>query len=165
MADGKRSGLASGTNGAPQMSLENEELQATSTENEKRIADRSEKTPIFSPTGHVTLESISLRREFFLGKSAAKIDHILKRNGYTTTRRNSVHSTSKAKAIVITNSSKQRNIKQVLVSPGSKRHGDVPYVKISTFDYGRIKIIGTEKENYKTDGKEKAVLLFRRKRK
>ena len=47
----------------------------------------------------------------------------------------------------------------------SKRHGDVPYVKISTTDYGRIKIIGTDPEHYKTDGKEKATLLFRRKRK
>lgn len=49
-----------------------------------------------------------------------------------------------------------------MVSPGSNRHGNVPYVKISTSDIGRIKIIDSGPSDYKTDGKENSVLLFRR---
>lgn len=47
---------------------------------------------------------------------------------------------------------------------GSKRHGNVPYVKISTSDYGKIKIIAASEKEYKTDGKETANILFRRKK-
>lgn len=111
-----------------------------------------------------TIESISNRREFFLGKSVAKIEHVLHDNGYETRRRFSKHATSRAKIIVTTNHSADRNITQVQVSPGSSRHGNVPYVKISTSDQGKIKIIGASKEQYKTDNTEKATILFRRKK-
>ena len=121
------------------------------------------KKPIFDNTGHVTLESISERREFFLGKSIARIEHELHKYGYITERRKSNSPGSKAKITIVINSSKERNIAQIQVSPGSKRHGDVPYVKISTKDIGIIKIIGSDSSKYKTDGKEKAKLLFRRK--
>ena len=121
------------------------------------------KNPIFDKTGHVTLESISERREFFLGKSIARIEHELHKYGYITERRKSNSPGSKAKITIVINSSKERNIAQIQVSPGSKRHGDVPYVKISTKDIGKIKIIGSDSSKYKTDGKEKATLLFRRK--
>ena len=70
---------------------------------------------------------------------------------------------STAQIIEIINPSKERNIKQVQVSPdGSRRHGKVPYVKISTSDEGKIKIIDGTAENYKTAGDEKAKLIFRR---
>ena len=62
--------------------------------------------PIFSKTGHVTLESIKARAEFFLGKSIAHLEHELHKHGYETQRRPSVHSTSKAKIIVTMNGSK-----------------------------------------------------------
>lgn len=120
--------------------------------------------PIFSDKGHVTVESISARREFFLGKSVAKIEHILHTYGYETKRRSSIYATSKAKIIVTTNSSADRNVTQVQFSPGSQRHGNVSYVKISTSDQGRIKIIAANKGQYKTDNKEKAIILYRRKK-
>lgn len=123
---------------------------------------KKRKSPIFDSNGHVSLESISERREFFLGKSIARIEHELHKNGYTTERKKSNHVGSKAKITIVINSSKERNIGQIQVSPGSKRHGDVPYVKISTKDIGKIKIIGATESQYKTDGKEKATLLFRR---
>ena len=124
---------------------------------------KKKKKPIFDKKGHVTLESIRARAEFFLGKSVARLEHELHKHGYETKRRPSTHSTSKAKIIVTLNSNKDRNISQIQVSPGSKRHGDVPYVKISTTDYGRIKIINASASEYKTDGREKATLCFRRK--
>ncbi len=122
------------------------------------------KEPIFSKTGHVTLKSISARAEFFLGKSVARIEHELHKYGYKTQRRPSKHSSSKAKIILTLNGNKDRNISQIQVSPGSKRHGDVPYVKISTTDIGKIKIIGASPSDYKSDGRENAKLIFRRKR-
>lgn len=158
------SGLAHGTSGSPQLTIENQEMVEKAKENESAISNQSQRKPIFDESGHVTLESISNRREFFLGKSVSKIEKELHRHGYQTRVRGSIHATSKAKIIIVTNSTKKRNISQVQVSPKSKRHGDVSYVKISTTDQGRIKIIGTEPANYKTDGKEKAILLFRRKR-
>ena len=110
----------------------------------------------------ITRESISAHREKFLGKTVGQIDKMLRQRGYQTTIRKSTHSTSKAKVIVIGNSSATRNITQVQVSPGSKRHGGVPYVKISTTDIGIQKIIDGTPAQYKTDGKENATLLFRR---
>lgn len=158
------SGLAHGTNGSPQLTLESGDMAQQAKENEASVAQTSRRQPIFSPSGHVTLESISTRREFFLGKSAARIDYELQKHGYETKRRGSVHATSKARIIVVTNQSKERNISQVQISPGSKRHGNVPYVKISTTDQGCIKIIAASPEEYKTDAHENSKLLFRRKK-
>lgn len=110
----------------------------------------------------VTSQSLSAHREKFLGKTVGQIDKLLKQRGYQTTIRRSTHSSSRAKVIVVGNSSKERNITQVQVSPGSKRHGNIPYVKISTTDIGIHKIIDGKPSQYKTDGTEKATLLFRR---
>ena len=164
------SGLFHGTNGNRQTSIEQINYDGKlSNLSKKKIAKKSKeskkKEPIFDKTGHVTLKSISAKREFFLGKSVAKIENVLHKKGYETKRRPSTRSTSHAKIIVTLNPSKERNIQQVQVSPGSKRHGNVPYVKISTSDEGKIKIIGSSKGKYKSDGKETAKLLFRRKKK
>ena len=136
--------------------------------NSKNIIDLIEKTkkirlPIFTPSGHVTLNSISERREFFLGKSVSKIKNLLKKYGYVTRITKSKHPESKAIIIRVLNTTKERNISQIQISPGSIRHGSVSYVKISTIDIGRIKIIYSKESEYKTDGKENAILLFRRK--
>ena len=118
-----------------------------------------------APTGAVTEKSISEHREFFFGKSAGKLSKILNKYGYKTRIRPSTHSASKAKIVVTLNPSKNRNISQIQVSPGSRRHGNVPYVKISTTNAGIFKIINSSSKAYKSDGTEKAKLLFRRRRK
>ena len=65
--------------------------------------------------------------------------------------------------IEITNASKDRNIKQVQVSPdGSSRHGNVPYVKISTSNESKIKVINGTPEEYVPGNNEKARMIFRR---
>lgn len=153
--------LAHGTSGSPQLAIDNGDMAAKAKENERKLAEGTRKEPIIK-NGHVTLKSISDRREFFLGKSIKKIDAYLHQQGYETVIRPSKHATSRAKVIVTTNPTVHRNIAQVQVSPGSKRHGDVPYVKISTKDIGIIKIIDGTREQYKSDGNEKAKLLFRR---
>ena len=137
-------------------------LKKASTVRKPPKGKKSSKRPIFTKKGHVTLRSVSARREFLLGKSVARIEHELRAHGYEVTRRGSKFSGSKAKIVLTLNSSKHRNIKQIQISPGSSRHGNVPYVKISTSDYGKIKIIGADRKSYKTDGHEKAHILFRR---
>ena len=148
-----RSGLFTGTTGS----------KATSRSNSERSATKS--TPLFSRTGHVSKKSISANREFFYGKSVAQIDSALREQGYHTTIRKSKHDSSSAKIIVTTNADQDRNITQVQVSPGSSRHGNVPYVKISTNNSGKFKVIDADKSEYKSDGKETATLFFRRKKK
>ncbi len=120
---------------------------------------------LFSSTGHVSERSISKNRDFFYEKSPSEIAGALNEQGYKTMIRPSKHATSKAKAVVVGNSDKHRNITQILVSPGTPRHGNVPYVKISTNDGGRFKVINGTKSEYKTDGNENAKLFFRRRKK
>ncbi len=124
--------------------------------------DSGSSPPLFD-NGHVTYESIAAHREEFMGKSVEQIADLLSKNGYEFNQRGSKNKGSTAQIMEITNASKERNIKQVQVSPnGSSRHGSVPYVKISTSNEGKIKIIDAKKENYKTAGDEKAKLIFRR---
>lgn len=119
-------------------------------------------SPLFD-NGHVTYKSIEANREEFMGKSVEQIAELLEKNGYELKRRGSKNKSSTAQIIEITNASKERNIKQVQVSSnGSSRHGNIPYVKISTSNEGKIKIIDGTPETYKTVGDEKAKLIFRR---
>lgn len=71
---------------------------------------------------------------------------------------------SKAEIIEIKNHDKYKNIMQVQVSPGGGRHGDCPYVKISTNDIGKFKVVNGTKKEYKGDKNEKAKFFLKRKR-
>ncbi len=119
-------------------------------------------SPLFV-NGHVTYEGIAAHREEFMGKSVEQISDMLKQNGYEVRIRGSRNPDSTTQIIQITNQSKERNIGQVQVSPnGSRHHGAIPYVKIGTSDEGLIKIIDGTRESYRTNGIEKARLIFRR---
>ena len=120
--------------------------------------------PLFN-NGHVTYEGIAAHREEFMNKSVEQIADLLKENGYEIRIRpsNRQNKGSTAMILEITNPSKERNIDQVQISPdGSKHHGNVPYVKISTSNEGLIKVIDGTREQYRTDGTEKARLIFKR---
>ena len=88
-----------------------------------------------------------------------RIEKDMKKMGYKTHIERSTHVTSKEKKIVVDNTSKTKNISVVQVSPGSKRHGETAYVKVSTKDLGKFKIV-SDKTKYKSDGKEKAKIFF-----
>lgn len=118
-----------------------------------------------SAQGEVTEKSITEHAEFFLGKSIGRMEKELKLRGYETIRRPSKHSTSRAKIIITTKHNGIRNISQIQISPGSKRHGNVSYIKISTTNIGKFKIINGSRKEYKTDGTETAKILFRRDKK
>jgi len=117
---------------------------------------------IFRKDGHTDYKRIAKNRELFYNKSIYQINNAMKEKGYETTIRKSTHSASKAKFIIVGNSNKNRNVTAVEVSPGSPRHGNIPYVRISTSDYGKIKVINGTKSQYKTDGLENARLIIRR---
>ena len=120
-------------------------------------------TPPLFVNGHVTYEGIAAHREEFMGKSVEQIAEMLKEKGYAFYIRDSRNPNSTTQIIHITNPSKERNIDQVQVSPnGSRHHGNVPYVKISTSNEGLVKVIDCTREQYRTDGTEKARLIFRR---
>ena len=118
---------------------------------------------VFEKGGHISEESFEGHREYFLGKSVSKIKKDLEKQGYKVNVHRSKNKDSKAIRIDILNSSKERNVTSVQISPKSKRHGDVPYVKVSTNDGGKYKIV-SKKEGYKTDGKEKATIYFARRK-
>lgn len=85
---------------------------------------------------------------------------MLKNEGYDVVIQKSTRSSSGAEIIKISNHGNGRNITQVQVSPGGGRHGADPYIKISTSDQGRIKIIDGIESTYKTDGMEKTTNIF-----
>ncbi len=120
---------------------------------------------IFRRDGHTDYKRIARNREMFYDKSVYQINEAMEQQGYETVIRKSVHSNSKAKFIVVGNSNKNRNVTTVEVTPGTPRHGNVPYVKISTSDLGKFKVINGTKSQYKTDGLENSKLIFRRKSK
>ncbi|WP_218831401.1 hypothetical protein [Shouchella clausii] len=66
---------------------------------------------------------------------------MLRDNGYDIVIEKSKRSSSGAEIIKINNLGSGRNITQVQVSPGGGRHGNNPYVKISTSDQGIIKVV------------------------
>ena len=127
---------------------------------------------VYSSTGHVSLNSVSKYREYFYDKTAQQISSDMEKLGYDTSIKKSSHANSKAEIIVVSNFNTRRNITQIQVSPGSKRHGDnIPYVKISLTKplgpkkFGKIKVVNANRNDYKTDGNEKAYIYTRRKKK
>ena len=118
---------------------------------------------VFDVGGRVTEKSFSIHGSFFLGKSVIRIQKELNKQGYITYIEKSRHKNSKAKRIIVENNSPVKNITVVQVSPGSKRHGETAYVKVSTSNAGIMKII-SDVTKYKTDGKEKAKLFFARRK-
>ena len=82
---------------------------------------------------------------------------------YTFNLRASTHVVATAQIFDITNPSRDRNIKQVQVSPdGSSRNGSIPYVKISTSKEGKIKVINGTSETYQTAWNDRTRLIFRK---
>lgn len=110
--------------------------------------------------GKLSISKLRENPKAFSGKSASDIANELKSEGYDVLVRNSTRSRSGAKIIQVNNSGNGKNISQVQVSPGGGRHGSDPYVKISTTDKGIVKVVEGSKNTYKTDGKEKAIIIF-----
>jgi len=111
--------------------------------------------------GKLNIEAVKRNPDVFRGKTADDIANMLKSEGYDVTMRISSKSSTNAEIIIINNHSSIRSITQVQISPGGGRHGQLPYIKISTSDQGIIKIIDGPKSLY-IDQAEKATLIFTR---
>ena len=118
---------------------------------------------IFSSQGNLSVQSIRKNADIFTEKSVFIYATALQDMGYTVKVKNSTRSKSGAQIITVSNTSKDRNISQIQVSPGGGRHGNSPYVKISTTDNGKFKIVDGTADNYKSNAKETAEIIFRRK--
>ncbi|MCM3340845.1 hypothetical protein M3650_19960 [Paenibacillus sp. MER TA 81-3] len=110
--------------------------------------------------GRASIDTFKSNPKVFSGKSAEEVAKMLEDAGYEVTVQASKKSRSGAKIIKIQNTESSKNITQVQVSPGGGRHGDSPYVKISTSDQGIIKIVDGSESVYKTDGVETATVIF-----
>ena len=110
--------------------------------------------------GKVSIDDLKANPKVFSGKSVDDIAHALTDSGYDVTIKKSTRSKSGAQNIIINNPGSGKNIVKVQVSPGGGRHGKNPYVKISTIDQGKIKMVDGPKSLYKTDGKETATIIF-----
>lgn len=116
---------------------------------------------IFAKGGHLAPYRIRDFREYFMQADLTQINHALQQQGYITKIRPSKHKNSPTMVIEIQNKGGKKNVSQVQISPPGRRHG-LGYVKISTTDYGIIKIVKGKRKDYKSDGKEKSILIFER---
>ena len=116
----------------------------------------------FNSNGTITEESIRENVDAFCGKGTDVYVAALESIGYKVNVRKSSISKSGAVIVEVKNMSKERNVSQIQVSPGGGRHGNLPYVKISTTNSGIFKIVDGSESDYNTVGNEKATILFRR---
>jgi len=86
----------------------------------------------------------------------------MKELGYKTKIERSAQSSSGAKLIRVLEQGKGsgRNINQVQFSPGGGKHGPAPYIKFSTTNQGKIKIVKGSKKNYNATSDDKAKVLY-----
>lgn len=100
----------------------------------------------------------------FRGKSVDEIADAMRISGYDVTVKASTRSSSGAMIIRVNNASENagRNIQMLQVSPGGGRHGELPYIIISTTsqDVGKIKIINGTEDLYKASGEKNVIVIF-----
>ena len=123
------------------------------------VADVAKNLDTIFLGGKVSVDDLMANPKVFSGKSVNEIADALTDAGYKVNIRDSNVPGSKAQIIEILNNGNGKNIAQVQVSPGAGRH-ELPYVKISTTNQGKIKVIDGPRSAYKTDGKETAILIF-----
>ena len=87
---------------------------------------------------------------------------VLKEYGYEDiSKTKSKNPASKAQIVRIGKQGKGHNVNQIQFSPGGGRHGESPYIKISTTDnQGKIKVVFGKKADYKNEGNERATIIF-----
>ena len=110
--------------------------------------------------GKITIDAVRKNPGAFSGKSVDEIATIMRLQGYIVTVQASTKSSSGAQIIIVNNPGAGKNISQVQVSPGGGIHGELPYVKISTYDQGIIKIVDGPKNLYKGYAVENATIIF-----
>jgi len=116
---------------------------------------------LFADNGQVTYASIVANASEFAGKSADDIANMLRNAGYKGVYvEKSVEKGSSAMRVVVSKPDKTHNIAQILVSPGSVRHGNVPYVKISTNDIRVIKVVDGSPSQYISAGETERRVIF-----
>jgi len=122
------------------------------------IAEATDNIPLFDE-GKVSVQSIEQNKTVFSNANTDDMANLLVNEGYDVTVRASTQSSSGAQIIQVNNQG-YGNITQMQVSPGGGRHGSNSYVKISTSDIGKIKVVTGSIADYVSDGLEKAAIIF-----
>ncbi|SHJ81849.1 RHS repeat-associated core domain-containing protein [Hathewaya proteolytica DSM 3090] len=112
----------------------------------------------------ISIDGVKNNLDMFRGKSVDEIAEAMRKSGYDVTVEASTRSSSGAMIIRVNNASENagRNIQMLQVSPGGGRHGELPYIKISTTsqDVGKIKIVNGTEDLYKASGEKNVTVIF-----
>ena len=165
MGSGK-SYLYSGTKGSSSVLVvtpaQNKEKYKQAAEKRKEtIRKKLEAVKSLFENGKIKLDRIQSHPDFLKEVTPNQWVKVLKEMGYEgVSKCNAAHSTSGAILIKIERQGNGHNINQIQFSPGGGRHGDSPYIKISTTDQGKIKIVFGKESDYRHEGNERATIIF-----
>lgn len=165
MGTGK-SELYSGTHGSSSDAVGTTKQQK---EKNKKVAEKRKETirkkleavkSLFED-GRIQLSKVKSNPKCLEKVTAKQWKKILSDLGYEDVSvAKSTHSSSGATIVKIGKQGKGNNINQVQISPGGGRHGESPYIKISTTNQGKIKVVFGKKSKYRNEGNEKATIIF-----
>lgn len=165
MGSGK-SGLYSGTKGSSSGArITTKHLKEKNKKaGEKRketIRKKLEAVKSLFENGRILLEKVKANPKCLEKVTPKQWKKILSDLGYgDVSVAKSTQSSSGATIVKIGKQRRGNNINQVQISPGGGRHGERPYIKISTTDQGIIKVVFGKKSEYRHEGNEKATIIF-----
>lgn len=165
MGSGK-SGLYSGTRGSSSGSNITTKQQK---EKNKRAAEKRKQTiqkkldgvkRLFD-NGKIQMKRVKTNPKSLRNVTPNQWIKILNDLGYKEVSKfKSTQSSSGAMIVKIGKQGIGNNINQIQISPGGGRHGEAPYIKISTTDQGKIKVVFGKQSDYKHEGNERATIIF-----
>lgn len=166
MGTGK-SELYSGTHGSSSDAVGTTKQQK---EKNKKVAEKRKETirkkleavkNLFE-NGRISLDRVKNDPYCLETITVLQFKRVLRELGYKSLRikHSDMSSSDRTRIIKISNQGKGHNINQVQFSYGGGRHGESPYIKISTTNQGKIKVVFGKKSKYRNEGNEKATIIF-----
>ncbi len=165
MGSGK-SGLYLGTKGSSSGASgttkpQKEKTRKAAEKRKETIRKKLEAVKSLFEDGRIQLSKVKSNPKCLEKVTAKQWKKILSDLGYEDVSvAKSTHSSSGATIVKIGKQGKGNNINQVQISPGGGRHGETPYLKISTTDQGKIKVVFGKEAEYRHEGNEKATIIF-----
>ncbi len=159
-------GLYSGTKGSSKRTNittkpQKEKNKKTAEKRKLTISKKVEAVKSLFENGKIQLNRVKANPKCLEKVTPNQWKNILTDLGYRDVSvAKSTQSSSGAIIVKIGNQGSGNNISQVQISPGGGRHGELPYIKISTTDLGKIKVVFGKKSQYKHEGNERATIIF-----
>ena len=165
MGSGK-SGLYSGTKGCSSGTItstkqQKEKNKKAAEKRKETIHKKLEAVKSLFESGRIQLNKIKTNPKCLEKVTPKQWKRILAELGYEDVSvAKSTQSSSGATIVKIGKQGRGNNINQVQISPGGGRHGERPYIKISTTDQGKTKVVFGKKSEYRHEGNERATIIF-----